>query len=160
DMLIPLLSGEDAQPFSLSYALENLTLSDEIWGMIDMGGNFPHDPATIDVDIAGNLILEEALLPLFDQLGEDPDSVDEPPFKLLDLAIDTLALRAVAGAIDADGEVRFPAPDNMDIADGKLSATYSGVNALLESLTRAGLIPEEQIGGIRMGMMMFARPVE
>lgn len=160
DVLLPLLSGAEAQPFNFRYALENLTLGEEIWGMIDDGGNFPHDPATIDIDVEGNVILEEDLLPLFDQLSTDPDAMDEPPFKLSDLTINKLALRAVGVAVDSDGAVRFPDPDDMEIADGELNATYSGVNALLDNLVAAGLIPEDQVTGMRMGMMMFARPVE
>ena len=57
----------------------------------------------------------------------------------------------------ANGELAVPEGGSIDAPVGSLSARYEGVNAVLDTLVSAGLVPQDQVMGIRMGLMMFAR---
>ncbi len=42
---------------------------------------------------------------------------------------------------------------------GTIHAEYQGVNTLVDSLGEMGLIPQDQLGMVRMMLAMFAKPV-
>ena len=79
------------------------------------------------------------------------------------LAVATLALAAATSAMAVEnGNQRYSAGiggSDMTTPVGEIHATYEGVNALVDKLGAMGLIPEDQIMGVRMMMAMFAKPV-
>ena len=52
-LLMPLGKSDVPQDFGTYVKLDGITVSDMIWGMIDQGGQLPHDPATLILDLAG-----------------------------------------------------------------------------------------------------------
>ncbi|MBT6508710.1 MAG: DUF2125 domain-containing protein, partial [Marinovum sp.] len=100
----------------------------------------------------------------------DPDQLEasldmmEVPGEVSQITLNAIDISAfgaelsVQGAFDINNEdLRtfdgFPAPQ------GKATATLSGANALLDTLSQMGLIAGEQVMGARMFMGMFALPV-
>lgn len=86
----------------------------------------------------------------------------EMPYELESATIETLNI-AVAGAqIVGEGDFTFDNSDMTTFApmpapDGEAKIEISGLNALLDDLVAAGLVPQDQVMGPRMMMGMFMR---
>lgn len=157
DIQFPLLADEDAQPFKLTYSLGALNMNEEVWGMMDPQGVLPHDPANFDLDLNGDLILRQDLLTLTDASEAD---LEDSPILPVNLTLSQLALSAVGASANAQGSLRFPEPGNFEVMAGDLTARFQGMNALLDKLVNSGLLGEDEVGGARMMLMMFAKPVD
>ena len=59
---------------------------------------------------------------------------------------------------DITGALEFG--DNPNEPVGTLNGTFEGVNGLMDKLVAMGLVPQEQMMGMRMMMAMFAKPAE
>ena len=158
---MPVAPSDDPQPFALLAKLVDVTLSDSVWGMVDPGAVLGRDPATLVVDVKGtgawNIdIMDPAL-----QTGELP--TPEVPGELHSADLSEFLLKLAGAGVTGTGALTF---DNSDLATwdgfpaptGKLTFTLTQVNTLLDKLVAMGLIPEDQLMGIRMGLAMFAKP--
>jgi hypothetical protein len=161
DLKMPVAQSEEPQDFGFAVRLEDLSVSDMIWGMIDQGGSLPRDPATLILDLTGKANW------LVDILNPDSDEIDsvEMPAELHALTLNELRL-AVAGAeLTGDGSFTFDM-DNLETFEGipaptgALNLMLTGGNALLDKLVDMGLVPQDQAMGARMMMGLFARPGE
>lgn len=158
-LLMPVSASEEPQDFGLGITLADLAVSDMIWSMIDAGGQLPHDPATLIVDVSGKANF------LFDIFN--PDSameVDaEMPAELHALDVNQVRV-AIAGAeLTSTGGFTFDMSnletfDGMPAPTGKLDIRVVGANGLMDTLVAMGLLPEDQAMGARMMMGLFARP--
>ena len=81
------------------------------------------------------------------------------PFEPVDVSINQFALNALGARITAQGALKAPEGGDMTTPVGQIDASYEGVNGLIDKLGAMGLIPEDQIMGVRMMMAMFAKPV-
>ncbi len=162
DIQFPLLGSDDPQPFKLAYSLGDLTLNDAIWGMIDQNGALPHDPANLDLDVTGEILVRQDLLTLAEQAGEDDMgmAMTESPINPVSFTLNQLALSAVGASASAQGALSFPDPENVEVAVGTLNAEFKGVNGLLGKLVDAGFVSNDDVQGMRMMLMMFAKPVD
>ncbi|SMO74668.1 DUF2125 domain-containing protein [Paracoccus laeviglucosivorans] len=92
------------------------------------------------------------------------EMMDEPaepsPFEPTELTINQFALNAVGAKINATGALKAPESGDMTAPVGQVHAEYEGVNGLLDKLGAMGLIPEDQMMGVRMMLAMFAKPVD
>ena len=161
-LTMPVLPHSEDQGFGLRFEINDLVVADGLWAMFDPIGQLPRDPVSLRIDIGGMVkLLLDYLDP--DQLEASLDSMEVPGevSQITLNAIDVSALGAklsVQGAFDINNENLstfdgFPAPQ------GKATATLSGANALLDTLSQMGLIAGEQVMGARMFMGMFALPV-
>lgn len=160
DMLVPVMRADSAQPFRLAYALEGVTLADGIWALFDPTGQLPRDPASLVLDVAGDAILTGNL---FDPTTGQPQTDDSgavtppaPPFVPQDLTINRIALDAAGASAEITGSLDFGADPARPV--GTLNGTFAGVNGLMDTLVTMGLVPQEQMMGVRMMLTMFARP--
>lgn len=160
DLQFPLLASEEPQSFKLAYSLGDLVLNDAIWGMIDQQGVLPHDPANLDIDLTGDLLIHQDLMTYAEQAEAQGMGMETPPLSPVALTLNQLALSALGASASANGAVSFPDPDNLDIATGTLNARFNGVNGLLDKLVQAGFLQAEQVQGARMMLMMIAKPVD
>lgn len=161
DIQFPLLASEEAQPFKLAYSLGDLTLNDAIWGMIDQKGALPHDPANLDLDVTGELLVHEDLLTMAEKAGDGMGmGMDQTPISPVSFTLNQLALAAVGASATAEGTVSFPDPANVEVAVGTLEAEYKGLNGLMDKLVEAGFVSSDDVQGMRMMLMMFAKPVD
>lgn len=174
DMQLPVMQSDEAQPFKFAYSLAGLTLGDAIWNLFDAEGQLPRDPASLDLDVTGTM---KVLKDIFDPAAMAPPA-EEPaadgeadgtgdmeadaapqPFEPLEVAINQFALNALGAKVNAEGALQAPEGGDMTAPVGEIHATYEGVNALIDKLGAMGLIPEDQLMGVRMMMAMFAKPV-
>lgn len=161
DLQMPVSKSDTPAPFKVAYSLAGLTLGDEIWNLFDAGKQLPRDPANLDIDVTGNA---KVLKNLFDPAtlaaaeGAEPTAGDEAPLEPTDITINQISLKALGASIAATGELKPSETGGMETPVGKINAKYEGVNGLLDKLGTMGLIPQDQLGGVRMMLAMFARP--
>lgn len=161
NLLMPVAEGEEEQDFALGFVMEEFSMSDMIWGMFDPGGDLPHDPATVALDVTGTATLFHDLL--------DPEKLKAfetggtVPGALHSMALNRLTLQAAGAELTGKGGFTF---DNSDLKtfDGMPAPTGSvdlqlvGGNGLLDKLTGMGLVPEEDASNMRMMLGLFAVP--
>ena len=154
---MPLAATPDGPAdFGLLLRLVDLAVPDDIWAMLDPGGTLPRDPATLVLDARGKARL-------FRDLTEIEDGSDDAPGQVEALTIEALQLRLGGAELTGRGDFTF---DNTDMQTfpgmprpiGAADLLLVGGNALLDKLVAAGLVPDDQMMGIRLALAMFARP--
>lgn len=91
--------------------------------------------------------------------GAEADAAADQPFAPVDLAINQFALNALGAKITAEGALKAPENGDMTAPLGQIEAHAEGLNALIDKLAAMGVIPQDQLMGVRMGLAMFAKPV-
>ena len=185
DLQLPVTQGAEPQPFKLAYGLAGLTIGDEIWAMFDPEAKLPRDPATLDLDLTGLMKVTKDLFdPSVMAPPKAPDATDEAttegmdpaapgddaqaqaeaaepePFEPVELSINQFALNALGAKINASGALKAPESGDISTPLGEIHAEYEGLNNLLDTLGAMGLIPEDQMMGVRMMLAMFAKPAD
>ncbi len=158
NLTLPVSSSEERQEFGLSLALRELSVPEQMWAMVDPGGQLPHDAATVRVDLGGSVTLEQDVMD-----AEKMEDLDQPPGKLHDARINALQVSVAGAELTGDGAFTF---DNSDLEtfdgmprpEGKVSLRLEGAHTLLDKLTAMGLIPEDQVTGMRMMLGLFSTP--
>ncbi|AGT11301.1 DUF2125 domain-containing protein [Paracoccus aminophilus] len=164
DFQMPVAKSDADQPFKFAYSLNGLTLGDEIWNLFDPTKQLSRDPANLDIDITGkgkvvaNLFDEKALTGETDADGDETAAAQ--PFEPSEVTINQLALSAVGAKVSATGTLKPAGDGGIETPVGSLNARYEGVNGLIDNLGKMGLIPDDQMAGVRMMLAMFARPAD
>ncbi|MDF0595580.1 DUF2125 domain-containing protein [Psychromarinibacter halotolerans] len=157
----PVSKSEEPQDFAFALTLNELGVSEMIWGLIDPSGTLPHDPATLRLDLSGKANF------LFDLF--DPESMemvdDEMPAEIHELDVNELKLEVAGADLTGNGGFTFDMNDletfdGIPAPTGRLYLQLVGANALLDNLVAMGLLPQDQAMGARMMMGLFARPGE
>lgn len=151
---MPLSAGENA-PFGMALRLVGLTVSEEIWAMVDPSGQLPRDPATLVLDLSGRADVTADLTD--PAVGE----MTTPPGELRSLDLNQLQLTVAGADLTGQGALTF---DNTDLSmgfpkpTGAVDLALTGGNALLDRLVAMGALPEDQAMGARMMLGLFAVP--
>jgi hypothetical protein len=161
--LVPLLKSDADQDFHLGYDLRGITVRDEIWAMADPAGGFPHTPARLTFDLTGKIQLAHDLAN-FEEMKKLVEA-GSPPGEVHSVALDNLNIAAVgatltgaaAFTLDNSDMVTFP---GFPALDGSAQVELTGANALLDTLTKLGLVPDDQAMGARMMMGIFMKAGE
>jgi len=158
-LTMPMTKSETPSDFAFLMRLADLTLPEGVWAMIDPQGRLPRDPATVELDTAGKATL---FTDLTSTAAQEPDAeigqIDA-------LTVNSLHLRAAGAELTGTGAFTF---DNSDMETipgmprpaGSADLKLTGGNTLLDNLVALGLVPEDQVMGIRMMLALFARPGE
>lgn len=158
---MPLMSGEAPQGFDLGLTLGDFSMSDMLWGIFDPAGQLPRDPATVAINLSGTVRLLTDLLDPAQM--EAIDKGEAVPGEIESLEINGLTLRVAGAELTGKGAFTFNNDDletyeGMPAPDGAVNLTLVGGNALLDKLVEMGLVPEDEAGGMRMMMGLFAVP--
>jgi len=159
DFVFPLLSGEKEQGFVYNIALNNFTMDPEIWAQFDPKNILPRDPADLIVKISGKAKLFFDLLDFetMQKVAKENTKFGE----ITSVTIDDFILSAVNTKLSAKGAFTL---DNTDLTtfggfpapDGNLLVNLSGMDAMIKNLVKMGLVSEDDVMGMRMGLMMMA----
>lgn len=151
---IPIVPGDDEQPFAVAFSMIGLEIDNMLWGMIDPMGQLPRDPINLVVDTSGNLtIIEDFTAPEFAE-----SDIPSMPGTIEDLSINELRLSIAGAELTGDGALAFDNSMGMPMPTGIVNMSLVGGNGLLDTLVGMGLVPEEQAMGARMMLGLFARP--
>jgi hypothetical protein len=154
---MPVSVTEEPSDFSLLTRIVDLTVSDEIWAMIDPTAQLPRDPATLVIDTKGKATLFVDIM--------DPAAMEtageQPPGELNALDITALQAKIAGAELTGSGALTFDNTDlvtygGMPAPTGKIDLKLVGGNTLMDKLVAMGLLPEDQVMGFRMMLSMFA----
>ncbi len=159
DINVPVAAAPDPQDFSFVAKLIDLTVSDEIWSMLDPAATIPRDPATVVLDAKAKARLD---VDLMDEAAVAA-SPNGTPGELQSLDLPALQLKVGGADLTGHGALTFDNTDlvtfgGMPAPTGVIELQVVGANKLLDSLIALGIVSEEDAMGARMMMGMFARP--
>ncbi|WP_373355391.1 hypothetical protein [Pseudoroseicyclus sp. CXY001] len=158
-MTLPVNAREETQASRYAFRAEDLAVSDELWNMIDPGGNLPRDPMTLGMELNADLVISQDLLdimPLIETIeaGESPVDVTNVGFRGLDVRALGAQLTGMGSfAVDLSKTFATGAEPSLD---GTADFDLTGLNQALSTLSASGMVPAESIMGVRMGIGMFA----
>ncbi len=151
---LPVVPGEDPQDFALSLSLIGLEVDQMLWGMFDPTEQLPRDPATVIIDVEGEVVLTQDI---FDPANAEMMMM-APPGQINGLDIKQVEVTIAGAQLTADGAFAFNNDMGMPMPAGTANLMLTGGNTLLDTLVGMGLVPEDQAMGARMMMGMFAVP--
>ena len=153
---MPVAPSDLPRTVRLELGVVDLTLGDAIWALFDSGEVLPRDPASIELALSGQALVKESLI--------DPEAMEDgaAPFELQSMSLDRFRVSAVGLEAGGAGSFTF---DNSDFAtydgiprpEGRAKFTIDGLNALLDNLVAMGLVPADQVMGMRMMSGMFLK---
>ena len=157
DFLMPVVKSEEPSDFRFVTRLLDLSISDEVWAMFDPTGQLPRDPASVVIDTAGKARLTTDI---FD--ATVIEKTEAMPGELNALTLKQLLVKFAGAEVTGTGDLTF---DNGDLEtyggvpapEGTINLKATGINGLLDKLTAMGLVPEEDLMGLRMMMGMFVK---
>jgi hypothetical protein len=170
NVLIPSSMSETPQDFAYLTKIVDLTISEEVWGLIDPAATLSREPATLILDTKGTgRWTSDIFADMAEDIGgqvENPEAPvqDRPaPGELNSLDLTQILLKAAGAEIAATGGLTFDNADlttfqGMPAPTGAINVSIKGVNKLIDNLIAMGLVPEDQAMGARMMMGMFTRP--
>ncbi|MFP7674170.1 DUF2125 domain-containing protein [Marivita sp. S0852] len=157
----PITEADTPQDMVFGLTLGGFEMSDLLWNMVDPAAALPRDPATIALDLTGQVtpfvnLLDPAAMAGIEDSGEAPGELNS-------LTLNALTIEAAGAKLGGTGSFTF---DNQDLEtfagfprpSGELDLTIDGANTLIDKLIAMGLLTNEDAMGARMMMGMFAVP--
>jgi hypothetical protein len=151
-MKFPTMPGNEASPVGIDLRLENLTVNEELWGLFDPSKKLPRSPATVIVALDGMARLTG------DFTDSASDMTQKPPFELESMSLTELKIALMGADLTGTGTMTMDNTQPMPVPAGAVDLRLEGGNALIDNLVETGLVPSEQLMGIRMMLGLFAVP--
>lgn len=157
----PIAEADEPQNVAFGLTLRGFEMSDLLWNIFDPGAALPRDPATIVMDLTGQVT------PFFNLFDPEQmamlDATGETPGELNALTLNNLTVEAAGAKLGGTGSFTF---DNDDLQtfggfprpNGEVNLTLDGANTLIDKLIAMGFLTNEDAMGARMMMSMFAVP--
>ena len=162
ELVFPLLKSDNPQDTHYLMDLQGIRFNPEFWQIIDPEGTLDRAPMSLRMDMGGTV---DILVDLLDfavlMLVKDSSEVILPS----SFNLDTFSVSSFGSELSASSAFTFDKSD-MDTydgiprPDGSFEFQLQGGNALLDQLAAAGLLPEEQVLGIRMVLSLIGQPGE
>lgn len=130
---MPLKKAENAGAYLIQMKLDQMAISDELWGMFDPTSQLQRTPVDMNVDLGGKARI------IFDlgaeNFGQSP--IDVETLEIREVRIDGLGFNAHAtGELDIAGVAANP--------EGDIHLELRGAFQLIDQLSAAGLLPPGQ----------------
>jgi Uncharacterized protein conserved in bacteria (DUF2125) len=147
------------QEASANVRVVDLTLPPEAWAKADPTGTFGSSPLTFVIDVAGRYALAPEML----KPDWEPVPGTFPPIDIVDVTLSELLVSGFGVNMTGGGSLTFDETDlvtfdGLPAPDGKMSFLATGINALIDRSVAAGLIPENELTGLRLGLAFIAKP--
>jgi hypothetical protein len=161
NLLMPLAKSEEPEDFGFLMKIVGLEISEMLWNMFDPAQVMPRDPATIIIDISGQM---NWLVDITDP-EQTAAFTGDVPAEVRSVTINNITLSAAGAEITGGGEFTFDNSDletfdGMPAPTGLFEMRLVGLNGLLDRLIQMGIMPAEQAMGARMMLGLFARPAD
>lgn len=159
-LTMPITKSDAPQDVALLLKMIDVSVPEDLWGMIDPTGGLPHDPATFILDAKGTA---NWLVDIMAPDAEQQMMSEMMPGQLHTLDLDELELTLAGASVTAKGGFTFDNSDlmtwgGMPAPDGAIDVTLMGINGLIDKLVAMGLLPQDQAMGGKMMLGMFAKP--
>ncbi len=153
--------GMPSPGWRVLYRFAGITVSDNLWDLGDPGRNLPRDPISLVLDAAGTYTPDPRLLA---PGGWTPGPQDLPvtdlTLTLTEALVEGAGLRiAGTGGLVFDFADRSRYVEGAPMPEGKLSFLTTGANALIDRLSKLGLMSQDEVSGMRLGLMFLGRAV-
>lgn len=152
DFAFPLAKTDAPQPFTGKIGLVGLSVSEELWAMVDPSQTLPRDPATLVIDLSGKVT---ALMDLF---SPEAAQAQLPPVQVESLNINKVQLSAAGADLSGTGAMTFDNSMGIPMPLGAVDLRLAGANKLMDSLVAMGLVPQDQVMFARMMLGLYAVP--
>ena len=146
-MKLPMGGSDAPTPIGLALTLENLELNEELWALFDPTKQLPRDPATLVLDLEGMGTFN----PESAEAGQMPGAIESAALK-------ALRLKLMGAEVTGTGAATFDNSAEVPVPVGAVDLKLTGINSLLDKLVAAGIVPAEQLMGVRMMLGLFAVP--
>ncbi len=154
-LLMPVNKSKKASDFSFAINLDQLSVSEAIWGLFDPSAVLPRDPATIRLALDGKANwLVDIMDPKSSKKADVPGQLHALTLKELQLSIAGADLTGRGGFTFDNNDLKTF--DGLPAPEGEVNLELTGGNGLLDNLIKMGLVPQDQAMGIRMMIGMFA----
>ncbi len=147
---MPMAPSEKPDEMAIHLALQDVTADDRVWAQVDPGGALPRDPASLLVDLTGTARVTKRI----DQLRPG----ESPPFEISHLTFRELSASAAGATARAKGEVDILQPIGVPL--GQVYVTFTGLQALVRALGRAGVLTPEMVTTAEAIMSVYLQPAE
>ena len=163
NLVMPMKKSDEPREFGFLTKIIGLSVSDDIWGMFDPAQILPRDPATLIVDVAGQM---NWLINLADpEEAAAFEASGGTPAELHGVTLNEIKLSIAGAEMNGTGDFTFDNTDlvtfdGMPAPTGAVNLNIIGANGLMDKLVEMGLLPDEQAMGARMMLGLFARPAD
>lgn len=149
---MPMVASDEAAPIGMDLRMENLTVNEELWGLFDPSKKLPRTPATVIMALDGMAKLTAEIT--------DPASIapGAMPFELENLSLTELKIALLGADLTGTGAMTVDNTQPVPVPAGAVDLRLEGGNGLIDKLVETGLVPAEQLMGIRMMLGLFAVP--
>jgi hypothetical protein len=142
------------------YRMTGLTVSDNLWDLGDPGRGLPRDPMALVLDMAGTYTPDPRLMAGTWVPGPEENPFTAATFGLTEALVEGLGVRFTGtGDLAFDFTDTAAQIDGVPVPEGKLSFLTVGANTTIDRLSKMGLIPEDELSGLRFGLMFLGRAV-
>ena len=155
------LDGVKSPGWHVLYRFAGITVSDELWDLGDPGRNLPRDPMSLVLDATGTYTPDPRLL----APGGWTPGPDELPVTAMTLVLTEALVEGAGLRIAGTGDLAFDFADRSryvegaPMPEGKLSFLTIGANALIDRLAKLGLMSDDEVSGMRFGLLFIGRAV-
>jgi len=154
DLQIPMGVSAAPEPFSLKMMLSDVVASETIWALFDKQALISRDAASFSLELSG---AANWLVDIMDPETKDTERKGE----LHSLNLKTLAIMAAGAKLTGNADFSF---DNNDLEtfgglpapSGNAHFDTSGVNALIDTMIKLGIMSSDDAMDARMGLSMIA----
>lgn len=158
---LPIAAAEEPQDMAFGLAMRGFEMSELLWNIFDPGAALPRDPATIALDLTGQVT---PFVNMFDP--EEMARIEvtgETPGELNALTLNNLTIEVAGATLGGSGSFTFDNDDMQTFGGfprptGSVDVSLEGANTLIDKLIAMGLLTNEDAMGARMMMSMFAVP--
>lgn len=162
-LLLPVAKSDKPADFAFLLNLSDLSLSEDIWAQFDPSKGLSHAPATLVLDAKGKATMLQDLMADATEMGMGASGMSEmaTPALLNALDLSNVTLKAAGAKVTAQGALTFDNADTTTFSGlpaptGKIDIKALGVNALIDTLVKMGMVPQDQAMQGRMVLAMFA----
>lgn len=142
----PSLKGDDMA--SLSFSMADMNPDNITWDTVDPDKAMSRDPLNADVQI-GLTLNKKAKNSLFND-GEQTSVIGNP---FSEFSIEKLDLSGMGASVNGGGKMTFSEFGMPQ--DGAIKIVAKGLNGLLDTLAKSGVVPEGDLNSVRVPMMMM-----
>lgn len=168
---IPIMASTETQDLRFAAEMTDLVIDETTISMFEMfasmdpefqglpseARSYLSEPMSLEYDIAAKVALG---FDVFDFEVYETIDPDNPPIDVTTLIINRLFLKAFGAMFDAGGAFEVDLSDFETYGDfpklvGDATATVTGLNTVLDTLTELGIVSPDELMPVRMGIGMF-----